>query len=140
MSSPIEQFFNDHGLTQSDVAVHLGVDRSAVSRKVAGDRPWKQSEIEALMALATQRLGRRVTYEELFGRPEEATPPVTGSVDAGFPEERVCTSCGDLFQVGDPERRKRGLGPCCFDRVRREAGLPPAAYEFVAVMTNGADA
>lgn len=59
------------GLSQSDIARHLGIQPSAVSMKVGGDRPWKRDEIDAVLALARQK-DPTVTYESLFGTPEPA--------------------------------------------------------------------
>ena len=57
-------------MTRAEVAEALGLDPSAVSRKVLGERPWKLSEIQGLIAYLTTKLGRRVSYEELVGEPD----------------------------------------------------------------------
>lgn len=54
------------GLNQSDLARHLGVQPSAVSMKVNGERPWKRDEIDAVLDLAKEK-DPTITYEQLFG-------------------------------------------------------------------------
>lgn len=54
------------GLNQSDLARHLGLQPSAISMKVRGDRPWKRDEIDSVLALVRDR-DSSVTYERLFG-------------------------------------------------------------------------
>lgn len=55
------------GLTQEEIGEALGVTQSSVCRKLAGTRPWSQQEVAAILALLSKRLGRRVTYEQVFG-------------------------------------------------------------------------
>lgn len=60
------------GLNQSDLARHLGIQPSAVSMKVKGERPWKRDEIDAVLALA-RTTDPTITYERLFA--EQASEP-----------------------------------------------------------------
>lgn len=67
--SPVERFLDANGFTQTEVAEAAGIERSTFSRKVGGDRPWRLTEIQAIVAFASERLGRAVTYEEVVGSP-----------------------------------------------------------------------
>lgn len=82
--SDLERLLDSAGLNQTEVAERLGLDSSTVSRKVSGARPWKGDEIRELLAFASERLGRRVTYEEAFGDPtpdQAAVVAPTGTED-----------------------------------------------------------
>lgn len=57
------------GLTQAELGQSLGVTQSAVSRKLSGERAWSQRDVGAVLVLLSRRLGRKVTYEMVFGSP-----------------------------------------------------------------------
>lgn len=59
--------------SRDEVGAVIGTTGSAVSHKLSGRRPWKRAEIDAVLALLSARLGRRVTYEEAFGSPAAGT-------------------------------------------------------------------
>jgi predicted transcriptional regulator len=85
VQSRTDAFLTEHRVTRAEVAEALGLDPSAVSRKVLGERPWKLSEIQGLLAYLTTKLARRVSYEELVGEPAAdlvARAPDTDAPDA----------------------------------------------------------
>jgi transcriptional regulator with XRE-family HTH domain len=59
-------FLADHGVSRTEVASALGVDLSTVSRKVGGTRSFRLDEVTKLLGFLTLRLGRRVTFADLF--------------------------------------------------------------------------
>lgn len=71
MQSRTDAFLAKNDITRVEVAAALGIDPSAVSRKVSGERPWKLDEIQGLLAFLSGRVGRKVTYDELFGEPSQ---------------------------------------------------------------------
>ena len=85
MASLFQRFLDENGLTQAEIACLLDVIPSTVSKKATGDRPWKLTEIQAILAFLTARLARPVTYEELFGSPAEAA-----TTDAEPVQEPAC--------------------------------------------------
>jgi len=84
VTSRIESFLDHVGQSKTDLAKALGLDPSTVSRKISGDRPWKQMEIQGLIAFLSERLSRPVTYEELFG-----TTPTTPDDESVLAPERA---------------------------------------------------
>ena len=74
MASEMDQFLKANDITQTEIAEDLGLDSSSVSRKVGGERQWKLNEIQAVIIFLSRRLGRPVTYEELFGSTVAAAP------------------------------------------------------------------
>ena len=80
MSARLDAFLDENRVTRAEIAGHLGLDPSGISRKVLGGRPWKLHEIQSLLAFLTERLGRKVTYDELFGEPD---PVAAGPSEAG---------------------------------------------------------
>ena len=74
MQSRIGEFLSEHRVTRAEVAAHLGLAPSGVSRKILGQRPWKLSEIQALIRFLSARLERRVGYDDLFGETPPAAP------------------------------------------------------------------
>jgi predicted transcriptional regulator len=66
MQSRFQDFLDETPVTQVELAGLLGLEPSAVSKKVSGDRPWKGHEINLVLAHLTERLRRPVTYEEAF--------------------------------------------------------------------------
>lgn len=69
----IEQLMHEAGLTQEQVGKALGITQGAVNHKLAHRRPWMQREVDVVLALLSDRLGRAVKYEECFQVPEPAT-------------------------------------------------------------------
>jgi hypothetical protein len=53
-------------VSKVELARALRLDPSAVSRKIAGKRGWKLPEVHLLLRYLARRIGREVTYEELF--------------------------------------------------------------------------
>jgi transcriptional regulator with XRE-family HTH domain len=62
----LEALVKKHGITQEELGQVIGVSASAVSHKLAGRRPWFQDEVNKILPFLTGRLGRPVTYEEIF--------------------------------------------------------------------------
>lgn len=83
----MEQFLAAQGVTRAEIASVLGLDPSTVSRKSAGSRYWKHTEIVELLAYLTTRLGRQVTFEELFtSSPEPDAIDIPAATVAPTPE------------------------------------------------------
>lgn len=53
------------GLTQRQVAAALAMDESVVSRKLAGQRPWRLNELKSLQELLSEKLARAVSLDEM---------------------------------------------------------------------------
>jgi len=62
-----QDFLDANGLSQTEVGAALGVTGATVSRKLSGARNWRGAEIQSALAFFSERLGRRVTFEEAFG-------------------------------------------------------------------------
>ena len=60
-------FLDSQGITQTELGEALGMSGAAVSRKLAGLRHWKLAEVRRALEFLSGRLGRVVTYEEVFG-------------------------------------------------------------------------
>jgi transcriptional regulator with XRE-family HTH domain len=58
-----------NGVQQVEVAKGIGRTKAFVSRLLSGETGASQGTIAALLAFLSRRLGRPVTYEELFGGP-----------------------------------------------------------------------
>lgn len=73
--SDLEKLIDKADLGQEEIGAVLDLSVPAVSNKIAGRRPWLQTEINKVLALLSARLRRRVRYEEAFrdGRPEPLT-------------------------------------------------------------------
>jgi transcriptional regulator with XRE-family HTH domain len=69
--SRIAEFLDANGFSQSEVSRAIGVEPSSFSRKLGGSRPWRLSEIKALLVYVSGRLRRAVAYEEVVGAPAE---------------------------------------------------------------------
>lgn len=65
----IRDFKERNRLTIAVMAIGVGLKPSAMANKLAGLRPWKQDEINAVLAFCRQ-YEPGVTYEELFGATE----------------------------------------------------------------------
>jgi len=66
MGMVMKRFLAVNGVSQADVARGIGVSTAFVSQLVAGESGARQETIHALLAFLSGRLGRQVTYEELF--------------------------------------------------------------------------
>jgi predicted transcriptional regulator len=75
--STIEAFITKHSLRQVDLAVAMGVTESAVSHMLAGRFDPRKERIDRLLVALGERLGRKVTYEEVFGPLD--VPAATGT-------------------------------------------------------------
>jgi transcriptional regulator with XRE-family HTH domain len=62
-----QAFLDSHGITQTELGRALGMTAASVSRKLAGFRNWKLAEVQRVLEFLIARLGRPVTYEEVFG-------------------------------------------------------------------------
>ncbi len=62
-----QAFLDAHGITQAELGEALGVTGATISRKLAGLRNWKLAEVQAALAWLAKRLGRPVSYDEVFG-------------------------------------------------------------------------
>ena len=65
--SPIERFLAKHRISQAMVADAIGMTRSSINRKLAGDRPWKLGEVQAMRSYVAGVLERPVSFDELLG-------------------------------------------------------------------------
>lgn len=67
--SPLKAFLVRNYISQADLA--RGIDRTTafVAQLAAGDCGASQETIQRTLLFFTQRLARRVTYEEVFGEP-----------------------------------------------------------------------
>lgn len=59
-------FLAAHGISRGEVAEALGVDPSAISRKLTGTRAFRLDEITRLLSFLSRRCRRRVTFADLF--------------------------------------------------------------------------
>jgi hypothetical protein len=80
----LEGFLSGNGITQTEVAGWLGMEPSAVSRKLARLRRWTEDEIKTVLARTSERLGRAVTFEEAFGEPLPPTPDLAEAKGRGW--------------------------------------------------------
>ena len=62
-----QAFLDANGITQGEIANALGMTQAAVSRKLAGLRNWRLVEVQVVLGWLTTRLGRPVSYDEVFG-------------------------------------------------------------------------
>jgi predicted transcriptional regulator len=85
MATTLKQFLADVRISQAEVARGIGRTTAFVSFLANGDTGASQDTIQALLSFLSQRLARRVTYEELFGAPVEASATDTLSVPEEFP-------------------------------------------------------
>jgi predicted transcriptional regulator len=54
------------GMTQAEVGALIGCTQSAVSNKISGRRPWAVEELVTLRAELSRRLGREISFDDLF--------------------------------------------------------------------------
>lgn len=66
---PVEANLDRLGLKQSELARHMGVDPSTLSKKLSGDRGWSQADINSCLAFFRAH-EPGVTYEQLFASVE----------------------------------------------------------------------
>ncbi|MDB2620245.1 hypothetical protein N9X87_00420 [bacterium] len=62
----LQAFISMHSVSQTQLAEIVGITRMAVSYKIRGLRPWKNEEINAVLAFCRQ-YDPSITYEDLFG-------------------------------------------------------------------------
>lgn len=62
----IGKLLGDSGINQGDIAAVLGMEASAISHKLAGRRPWRQSEMLAVREYLCDRLGQDFSLDDLF--------------------------------------------------------------------------
>lgn len=56
--------------TQAELAEALKLNQSTVSRILAGAVTMKRDHVDGTLRFFSKRLGRSVTYEEVFGSPK----------------------------------------------------------------------
>lgn len=61
-----QAFLDANGITQAELGEALGVQRAAISKKLGGSRNWKLGEVQEVLAFLSRRLGRQVTFDEVF--------------------------------------------------------------------------
>lgn len=86
-----QAFLDAHGISQTELGEALGLQRAAVSRKLAGLRNWKLGEVQEALAFFTRRLGRTVTFDEVFADSDwsadaDASPAADAVVGPVAPE------------------------------------------------------
>lgn len=67
MKQTLKALLDKHEISQTELADGIGKSRAFVSRLVGGDTGASQETIDATLAFLSKRLGRRVTYEQVFG-------------------------------------------------------------------------
>lgn len=67
MQLGLRTLLDKHGITQRELALAIGKSDAAVSRLVSGETAASQETIDAVLAYLTSRLGKRMTYERVFG-------------------------------------------------------------------------
>ena len=80
--SKLDELLTAHRIPQRELARGIGRSEALTSRIVNGHCGASQATITAILAFLAARLGRSVTYEELFGSPaapEETLEPVSGN-------------------------------------------------------------
>lgn len=80
MHTPLKIFLAHNFISQADLARGIEKTTAFVSQLVKGDVGASQDTIESILVFLTSRLGRPVTYEEIFGPPSVPAVPV---VEAG---------------------------------------------------------
>lgn len=65
----LRNLLESNAIRQADLARGIGRSRAFVSRFVSGETGGSQATIQALLSFLGSRLGRPVTYEELFPAP-----------------------------------------------------------------------
>ena len=62
----LRDLLESNEIRQAELARGIGRSRSFVSRFLSGETGGSQTTVRALLSFLTTRLGRRVTYEEVF--------------------------------------------------------------------------
>ena len=57
-------------ITQRELARGIGKSPAVVSRMLSGELGMSKETIDEILAFLRERLGRRVTYERVFGKDE----------------------------------------------------------------------
>lgn len=65
----LPSLLDQHGITPREVASGTGVALSGIYDILAGKRRPTTATVDLILAYLSERLGRRVTYEEAFGAP-----------------------------------------------------------------------
>jgi transcriptional regulator with XRE-family HTH domain len=68
----LRDLLQEAGLSQRELAAGIGKSDALVSRLVSGEATPSKETIDKTLYFLSGRLGRPVTYEELFGAPESA--------------------------------------------------------------------
>jgi transcriptional regulator with XRE-family HTH domain len=113
-------FLDSQGITQTELGEDLGMTGAAVSRKLAGLRHWKLIEVRSALEFLSERLGRAVTYEEVFGVDDGAArigttgarTTLADTTHSGRTPRRGSAShhgrgCVDLLPAGGARPRRR---------------------------------
>jgi transcriptional regulator with XRE-family HTH domain len=66
MEARLLKWLDAHDITQAEIGRVIGVEDSGMSRKLRGHRSIRLSEARQIIAWASEKLGRGVTWEELF--------------------------------------------------------------------------
>jgi len=113
-------FLGSHGITQTELGEALGMTGAAVSRKLAGLRHWKLAEVRRALEFLSGRLGRLVTYEEVFGVDNGVARTATTDARRGT---AVTTHRGRWSAKKPRSARARVLGRCAFMAGLRALGV-----------------
>lgn len=79
----LKAVLKQHSITQAELAAGISRSGGFISQLISGDSGASQETIESLLSFLSERLGRRVTYEELFGAPTEGLAESSDVVPAG---------------------------------------------------------
>lgn len=63
------EFLETHGIQQTEVAAALGMHKTQINRLTKDDANPTRQTIDAILRYLGERLGREVTYAEVFGTP-----------------------------------------------------------------------
>jgi transcriptional regulator with XRE-family HTH domain len=99
----INTLMDEAGLSQADVAVLLRRDPSTVSRKLSGERPITIAEANEILDVLSQRLGRRITFEESFGA-DLLAPTEAGPEGSSVALTALQRGNADLSPAANPEQ------------------------------------
>lgn len=132
----LKRLVTEHGISQADLAQEIKRSPAFVSRLMAGHIRASQSSINAILAYLCKRLGRSVSYEELFGSPAECARGTNTAEHRGsFAKNATsaCIRCAVVLRDGGPAAPIHlGLGRCCW---RQATGRPLKEFRFVAVVS-----
>lgn len=74
-----QRFLDDNHISQTELASALGVTGATINRKIRGVRKWSLGEVHAALSFFSRRLGRPVSFDEVFGTDDMVAG---GSVEA----------------------------------------------------------